>query len=93
MQLAQLGTKVDELPLARKISGWNQPNHGPARTGTVALKRADQFLQKLKWNGHWKQLSLGCLPPKLLPMKTGQSVSNRSLIGGFIGRILIVLLV
>jgi len=60
----------------RKISGWNQPNHGPARTGTVTLRRADQFLQKLRWNGHWKQLSLGCLPPKLLPMKAGPSVSN-----------------
>ena len=43
-----------------KISEWNQLNLGPAGSGTVDLMRADQFLQGLRWNGDWKQLSLGC---------------------------------
>ena len=37
---------------------------------------AGQFLQQLRWDRHWKQLSLGRQTPELLPMKAGQGISN-----------------
>ena len=60
MQLAQLRTKVDELPLARCVRSPSRVSQTVLTgTGTAALMRADQLFQKLRRNRHWKHLSLG----------------------------------
>ena len=76
MQFAHLGTKGDEMSLTRRVrSGSRSSQTLDQKSGTVALRLAGQFLQQLRWDRHWKQLSFWRQTPELLPMKAGLECS------------------